>query len=104
MSKNVLRLPGGRPTAEILAHQVRELAAVSDNVDFTAPHFREQMSERKIGMRQVLDVLRHGDLVGKHRLDQYGDWRIKLKKLSAGRTVQVVVAVRDDRLTAITVI
>ena len=36
--------------------------------------------------------------------NKYGDWRIKLKRYSAGRNVQVVVVVKKDRLCCVTVI
>src|SRR4051794_20056634 len=88
MGKNVVRFPGGgEPTAEALVRRIRELSAAPDtnNVDFSKPHFREQMAKRQISMRQVLDVLRNGEAASRPLLDQYGDWRIKVRKVSAGR-------------------
>jgi hypothetical protein len=62
------------------------------------------MRERGVTMRQVFDVLRAGDGVNGPTLDQYGDWRIKLARYTAGRRVQVVVAIKKDYLEVITVI
>jgi hypothetical protein len=55
-------------------------------------------------MRQVLDVLRLGEAVSEPKLDDYGDWRIKLRRFVAGRRVQVVVAVQATRLVVVTAI
>lgn len=55
-------------------------------------------------MRQVLDVLRNGEAIHGPTKDVWGDWRIKMRRMSAGRRVQVVVAVRPTELVAITVI
>ena len=62
------------------------------------------MRERKITIRQIFDVLRSGKSKDGPTQDKYGDWRIKLKRFSAGRTVQVVVVVKDDYLEVVTVI
>lgn len=92
----------GQPTAESLACRVRELAARSENIDFAQPHFREQLAKRGITLRQVLTVLRTGEPKGKPMLDQYGDWRVKMIALAAGRVVRVPVAIHGDRITPIT--
>ena len=103
MSSHVLRFPN-RPTADELVRRIRELAADSDNIDFAQPHFKEQLEKRDLSMTQVLDVIRNGEPLKGPRRDDYGDWRIKLAKVSAGRRVQVVVAVKDDLVTTVTVI
>jgi hypothetical protein len=62
------------------------------------------MKQRNVSIQQIFDVLRNGKGVDGPNLDQYGDLRIKLKRYSAGRTVQVVVVVKTDYLEVITVI
>ena len=55
-------------------------------------------------MRQVLEVLREGIGVDGPTLDEYGDFRIKLRRKVAGRRIQVVVAVKETHFVAVTVI
>jgi hypothetical protein len=55
-------------------------------------------------MRQVLETLREGSPEGHPIRDRYGDWRIKLRHTASGRSVQVVVAVKQDHLVLVTVI
>lgn len=71
---------------------------------FDKPHFREQLFGRDLNMRQVLETVRKGCPVGVPTLDQWGDWRIKLRRKVAGRRVQVVVVVKEDHFVAVTVI
>lgn len=87
-----------------LVQRTHELSKKSENVSWDCPHAKLRMQQRKITSRQIFDVLRHGKGVDGPTLDQYGDWRIKLKHFSAGRSVQVVVVVRKDFLEVITVI
>jgi hypothetical protein len=89
---------------EKLVKQTHELAKKSENVYWDCPHAQQRMRERNVTIRQILDVLRHGKGVSGPTQDQYGDWRIKLKYLSAGRSVQVVVVVREEYLEVVTVI
>ncbi len=81
-----------------------ELAKKSENVYLDHPHAKQRMAERKIGIQQILDVLRHGNGVDGPTLDKYGCWRIKLKRFSAGRSVQVVVVFEEEFLQVVTVI
>lgn len=83
---------------------VHEMSKNSSKVFFDAPHNQQRMRERKVTMRQVFDVLREGKGIDGPSLDQYGDWRIKLVRYTAGRKVQVVVVVKKDHLEVITVI
>ena len=62
------------------------------------------MRERNVSIRQIFDVLRNGKGIDGSTLDKYGDWRIKLKRFSAGRSVQVVVVIKTDYLEVVTVI
>jgi hypothetical protein len=89
---------------ETLVKATHKLAEKSENVYLDCPHAQQRMKERNVTIRQILDVLRHGKGVDGPTLDQYGDWRIKLKRFSAGRTVQVVVVVRENHVEVVTVI
>lgn len=89
---------------EELVKRTHELAKNSENVSWDCPHAQQRMSERGVTVRQILDVLRQGKGIDGPTLDQYGDWRIKLKRFSCGRNVQVVVVVRNDFLEVVTVI
>ncbi len=71
---------------------------------FEHPHFQERLEKRNVSMRQVLDVIKNGEPVGGPKLDQWGDWRIKLYRKTAGRKVQVVVAVKENHFDLVTVI
>jgi hypothetical protein len=48
--------------------------------------------------------LRKGEGISGPTKDQYGDWRIKVRRYVAGRRVQVVVAVKEKEFTVVTVI
>lgn len=91
-------------TLEELVEKAHKLAEKAENVYFDNPHVQLRMHERKVSIRQIIDVLKHGKGIDGPSLDKYGDWRIKLKRFSAGRSVQVVVAVKDNHLEVITVI
>jgi hypothetical protein len=99
----VVPFPNHRPTRDELVGRVRRFVD-EDRVGFDHPHFQERLVERAITMRQVLEVLKHGVGVQGPTLDQYGDWRIKLRRMAAGRRVQVVVAVTEDFAVVVTVI
>lgn len=81
-----------------------ELAKTSEKVYLDNPHVRLRMGQRSVGFRQILDVLREGKGIDGPIQDKHGDWRIKLKKFTCGRVVQVVVAFKKDHLEVITVI
>lgn len=91
------------PSAADLTTLTHNLAMDSENIRFDAPHAQQRMRERKINMRQVLEVLRNGTCVSGPTNDQYGDWRIKLRRMVAGKRVQVVVVVKKTHLEVITV-
>ena len=103
----ILQFPAPRTppeSLEKLVKKVHELSQDSRNVSWDIPHAQERMQQRKVTIRQILDVLRSGKGIDGPTLDQFGYWRIKLKRYSAGRIVQVVVVVKKDRLEVITVI
>ncbi|MCE5318128.1 MAG: DUF4258 domain-containing protein [Parachlamydia sp.] len=89
---------------EKLVKRTHELAKQSEAVFWDCPHVQQRMKERNVTMMQILDVLIQGKGISGPTLDKYGDWRIKLRRYSAGRMVQVVVAVKGDHLEVITVI
>lgn len=91
-------------TLEELVERAHQLAKKSENVYLDHPHAQIRMKERSVSIRQIHDVLRHGKGVDGPKLDKYGDWRIKLKRFSAGRSVEVVVVVKDGHLEVVTVI
>ena len=76
----------------------------SANVYINTQHVKERMRERNVSIRQVLDVLQNGRGIDGPTLDQYGDWRVKLKRYTCGRVVQVVVVVKHEYIEVITVI
>ncbi len=55
-------------------------------------------------MRHALEALREGTIIDGPKKDKWGDWRIKVSRLVAGRRVQVVVAYKGDHFVAITII
>lgn len=89
---------------EELVKRTHELSVKSENVCWDIPHVQQRMTERNVTIRQMFDVLRQGKGISGPTQDKYGDWRIKLKRFSAGRNVQVVVVVKEYRLEVITVI
>lgn len=95
--------PSGRPSRDELLERVRT-AVAAGKLALDHPHFKERLAERSISMRQVLEVLKHGNVIDGPKLDRYGDWRLKLQRKVAGRRVQVVVAVEGELVTAVTVI
>lgn len=103
-----LRPPERPPRLDELVNLTRALAALGEDttrIHFGHPHFRERLAQRKVSMRQVLETLRELSPVGKDpTLDRYGDWRIKLRYVTSGRRVQVVVAVKPDHIVLVTVI
>ena len=91
-------------TLKELVEKAHQLAKKSEHVFLDNPHVQLRMRERKVTIRQIFDVLTHGKGVDGPTMDKYGDWRIKLKRFSAGRSVQVVAVVKDNYLEIVTVI
>jgi hypothetical protein len=89
---------------EKLVEKTHELAKYSENVWMDSPHVQGRIRERNVSTRQIFDVLRNGKGIDGPNLDKYGEWRIKLKRYSAGRIVQVVVVVKKRHLEIVTVI
>lgn len=107
MCSNVVPFPvpnGPPPTREELVAVVKWLALDSNNIYWEHPHVKLRMDQRSIHMRQVLETLRQGIGIHGPTLDKYGDWRIKMLRLVAGRRIQVVVAVKKSHFVVVTVI
>lgn len=85
---------------EIRVHELAKRSAFR----FGAPHFQKRLRERRITMRQVIEVLRQGTAVDGPKKDEWGDWRVKLQRRVAGKRVQVVVAVKEEYLDVVTAI
>ena len=106
MGASVIPFRGARresPPVEQMVERVQALStADSLNVRMNEPHFKERMMERGIDMRLVLEVLRRGRAVGHPKLDEFGDWRITMRRKVAGRRVHVVVAICADHVERIT--
>ena len=91
------------PSADQLVSRVHSLAlADSLNVRMSEPHFRQRMRERGIAVRLVMEVLKSGRAVGRPELDEFGDWRIHMRRKVAGQRVNVVVAVCADHVECMT--
>src|SRR5579884_250259 len=87
--------PKPTPTLAELVERVHELAKDTGNIGFLHPHLRERMAQRGKTMRDILETVRKGEGSSGPTLDQYGDWRIRMRRFVAGHRVQVVVAVRE---------
>ena len=96
-------------TAKILAFGLSRAAAqqrirtlmAEGKFDFD-PHLLDEMNLRDISMRQVLVTVEEGTINQGPTLDEYNEWRCRLKKRVAGRLVRVVVAIQADSLLLIT--
>ena len=65
--------------------------------------FELKMLERDFTMRQVLETIKEGVVNEGPALDEYGEWRCRVKRRVAGHLVRVVVAISSD-LTFMTLI
>ena len=72
------------PDAGELVKRIHALSVDGVNVRMNEPHFGERLVDRGIDMRSVLEVLRRGRSVGKPQLDEYGDWRMEMRRKVAG--------------------
>jgi len=92
------------PPRQYLEIKIRELAKDSKNIVFDHPHVQDRIVGRKLSMRHVLECIRTGDIVHGPSMDEGEDYRVKLCRYVAGRRVQVVLAVKDNRMVVVTVI
>lgn len=81
---------------------VRELAGNTSRINWTM-QFLERADEREITLRQVIAVMREGQLAEDPVRDELGGWKVTLQRHCAGRLVRVVVAISDtDELFVVT--
>lgn len=92
------------PTLTELVERVHELAKDTENIGLLHPHLKQRMTQRGKTMRDILETVRKGEGVSGPVRDDYGDWRIKMRRFVAGRRVQVVVAVHMRDFSVVTVI
>ena len=92
------------PSLATLVSKVHELARNTANMGIPSPHLHKRMAQRGRVMRDVLETVQKGEGISGPTLDAFGDWRIKLRRLVGKRRVQVVVAVREDDFSIVTVI
>jgi hypothetical protein len=93
-----------RPEAEEIIHRL----AKENKFGFGGPvyetedgetitDFELKMFEREFTMTQVLRTIEEGAVNQGPVLDEYGDWRCRVKRRVAGHLVRVVVAISSDR-------
>lgn len=108
MSAKILQLKAKTtpttPTLGELVDRVHKLSKDSSNMMLPHPHLKERMIRRGRTMREILETLRKGEGIMKPTLDDYGDYRIKMRRVVAGKRIQVVVAVRETDFSVVTVI
>lgn len=92
------------PTLWELTDRVHRLAKEDPDCIAYGVHVKERMSLRGKTMRDILETLQKGEGVKGPTIDEYGDFRIKLRRCVSGRRVQVVVAVREKDFSVVTVI
>ena len=92
------------PTRDELVNHLREMVKDLDNMKWIGTHFPDRLRQRGLSMRQIIETVKHGVCVSGPTLDEWGDWRIKLRRMVAGRRVQVVIAVKKSHFDIITAI
>ena len=92
-------------TKEAALSIIRAAAIDSDRIGWS-DHAHVRMEDRGVTMRQALDTLRNGKIIGGPKLDEYEEWKVTLRKRSAGRLTRVAVAIKEgsQNLTVLTVI
>lgn len=81
-----------RPFAEEIIHRLGGRGDYGWEASFT-----QKLRVRGYSMRQVIETLKGGSINQGPELDEYGEWRCRIKRRVAGRLVRVVVAIRDER-------
>jgi hypothetical protein len=97
-----------RPEAEATIHRLAEqnkfaMAGVVETDEAIMSEFELKMLVRGFDMRQVLETIKAGVVNQGPRLDEFSEWRCRVKRRVAGRLVRVVVAISSD-LTFMTLI
>lgn len=93
MTAKIVPFGLSRPHAEQLIHQLAK-----NDAFIIEPVCKVKIRERDFTMRQVLKTMREGSINQGPGRDECGDWRCRIKKRVAGRTVRVVVAIHDLRM------
>jgi hypothetical protein len=78
-----------------LKRKIAEVAADSSRV-IVLPHAKRRMRSRHILLTQVLQCLRHGNVVEPAHQDIKGCWKCTLEILSSGDLVRVAAALDRD--------
>lgn len=89
--------------ADIFEKNVKYRAKVSHMV-FLPNHVKDQMLERKITIRQVLNTLRKGSLSGQpKRNEAQASYEGVMTYHGTGRKITVVCAIRQSELTIVAI-
>jgi len=99
-------IPFPRNLSKEAAQNIIRAAVVDSDKIGWSDHAYARMEDRNVTMRQVLDTLRNGKIFSGPTLDEYDEWKVTLRKRSAGRLTRVAVAIKEDdeTLTVLTVI
>ena len=85
------------------AKVIREIAADPDRI-VAVRHARQRMVQRRISITQARRVVRAGFIDGDPWMDEYGNWRVTMRGMSAGDQITVGLAIEwRTRLLIITV-
>lgn len=82
-----------RPIAEEVIHR---LARENKFGMAEKEQFELKMLERGFDMRQVLETIKEGVVNQGPTMDEYGEWRCRVKRRVAGRSVRVAVAITPN--------
>jgi len=80
--------------ADLAVRQIRKLAAAGE-VTFTN-HAEARMKERGISPTQVYDVLARGIVHEPAALDVHGNWKVTMRRRTAGEEVFVAAALVEN--------
>lgn len=85
-----------RITAGLLLPRVRAAAKSSSNVEFVPPPAKQSMAGMMTYL-QALKCLQEGEIVGKPKLNEHGDWTFQMERFAANQWTQInVVAVVEN--------
>ncbi|MEO9168656.1 MAG: DUF4258 domain-containing protein [Aestuariivirga sp.] len=103
MQSPILSIVRTPPSDQQLVPRIRALVGTAGGMRWDHKHFQQRMKERDLNMRQVLETIKEGAPMGPPTQDEWGDWRVKLRRVVAGRLVRVVIAVKNDHFVIVTV-
>lgn len=97
---NVVPLKLTKPAA---ARIIKEIATDPNRI-VPIPHAKKRMVQRKISITQARRVVQAGFIDGEPWLDEYGNWRVDMRGMSAGEQITVGLAIEwRTKLLIITV-